>query len=139
MAHRRWWFSLIAAVLFWVASALPLAGSAYADVEYCGDEPPVLVRTPAGNPVLVNNYLRVPFANRGALRLATVTGSAERGDRPGQSRIRLAIHVPGRGKHISEEDFEVAVKSVVQKYDVTKSEIGRSGSDIVVTLTVPVS
>lgn len=142
MILRQWRSKLLVALVAVAAVALPQAPLAYADVEVCGDDPPVLVRTPEGNPVLVNNFVTVPFANRGALRKVEVTGTAERGDHPGTSRVTITVKVPRRGhspKHAADDGFDVKVKSVVQRLDKLSAEAaGRDGAPITLQLVVPV-
>lgn len=138
---RQWWGKLLLAVVMLAAAALPQAPLAYADVEVCDSEPPVLVWTPAGNPVLVNNFLTVPFKNRGALHKANVSGVAERGSEPGTSRITITVWVPGLGKnkHETDSNFEVKVRSVVQRAERYSAEaVGPAGTPIRVNLVVPI-
>lgn len=109
-----------------------LAPAASASEEMCDDEPPVLVRTPAGNPVLVNNFLSAARSHREELRDAVVTGSAVAAGE-GRSRVTITVFV----EKDDGEDFDVKVRSVVKRFKLEATGEGKAGRAITVSFVVP--
>jgi hypothetical protein len=113
------------ALLGWLA--WPLA--ARADVEWCYDDPPVLVRLPSGAPVNVNVQVGVPAAYRADLQAtqawAEYAGST---DNPG---IVVYVFVPADPG----DAFPVQVTATAGKVQTAVAGSGRAGHIITLTLS----
>ena len=123
--------SLVVAVGLGVALLIAAPGSASANIMWCAGDPPVQVRTPGGHWLTVNNYLYISPMYRHLASQITADGYAL-SDGHGGSLITVHVHVPRGLDH-------VFVVSDEQRYQITTSGAGPGGTEITLTLDVPVS
>ena len=116
-----------------VAAAIAGAGArpALAWDDWCQDEPPVTVVTPAGHHVTINNYLAAPVQYRHDLQRATLTGTATTAG-PGETLVTIRVHFP------THADSQVRVTSFSHVYQTSMTKDGNLYQDFVVKLTLPV-
>lgn len=104
--------------------------SVSANVVWCAGDPPVLLVTPGGKNVMVNNYLYVAPMYKHLVSQVTAGGTAV-SDGAGGSLLVINVHVP-RGM------LNLTVISAQQKYQVKVSGNGSDGQIIQLTLDVPI-
>jgi hypothetical protein len=114
------------ALLAW----LGLPALASADVEWCYDDPPVLVRLPSGAPVNVNVLIRVPAGRREQLKAASVSGMVV--DDAGDEAIQVTALVPA-----ADASFPVQITVGSGKESVNLTQIGVAGLPLVFLLPIP--
>ncbi len=125
---RRLAMSAAMAAAIFLAPSVPLAG---AEDDFCDSDPPILVRTPEGNPVLVNNFVSIPRRYKHAAHNMEITGSSERAGH-GRSKITVKVTVPGeRGS------FNYRLTSKVQRFEVSNQGSSSAGNAIILELFVP--
>lgn len=108
------------------------AAPAAAWFEWCDGDPPLMVTTPAGNHVNVNNFVLTGSPDPSLRSGITVTGYGEAAG-PGHTLIHVIVHVPAG------EGGNVEVVSSSGRFQVQANGSGEKGDDIAVELTVPVS
>ena len=118
---------LATAVLAW----LGLPALASADVEWCFDDPPVLVRLPSGAPVNVNVSIRVPGGRRDQLRAATASGTVHTDE--STPTIQVTVLVP----NAPDGSFPVQVTASAGKEQVQVTQDGVAGSPLLLALPFP--
>lgn len=109
---------------------LGLPTLASADVEWCFDDPPVLVRLPTGMPVNVNVNLRVPAGRREELKAASVSGVVV--NNAGKEAIQITALVPS-----ARDSFPVQITVRSAKEAVSLTQGGVAGTPVVFLLPVP--
>lgn len=117
--------ALIAAGLL-AGLSFPL--TAYADVEWCFDDPPVLVRLPSGAPVNVNLWVAVPADNRPQLQATVVSGTADASG----TTIQISVLVPSGATG----PFPVQIRAAIAKDAAQTVQSGVSGTPVVMTLAL---
>lgn len=122
---------LLVATALAVAFVVAAPGTASANLVWCAGDPPVQLKTPGGQYLVVNNYLYISPIYRHQAQLVTADGYAVP-DGKGGSLLTIHVHVPPGLAHLY-------VVSAQQRYQVTSSGDGEGGSDITMTLDVPES
>ncbi|HEV7216878.1 MAG TPA: hypothetical protein VGP33_17360 [Chloroflexota bacterium] len=117
---------LATALLAWLG--LPTLASA--DVEWCYDDPPVLVRLPSGAPVNLNVRIRVPTGRREQLKAASVVGMVV--DNAGEEAIQVTALVPP-----ADAEFPVQITVGSRKESVNATQTGVAGMPVVFLLPIP--
>ena len=115
-----------AALLAW----LGVPALASADVEWCFDHPPVLVRLPSGAPMNVNVNIRVPAGRREQLKAASVSGAVI-GNADGEA-IQITALVPS-----ADASFPVQITVGSAKESVSVTQSGVAGQPLVFLLPLP--
>jgi hypothetical protein len=113
-------------------TALTWPATAFADVEWCFDDPPVLVRLPSGAPVNVNLDIRVPAGYRDQLRAAVTTWTATPGAGQVGTDIQLSVLVPSAAG----ERFPIRIVAGIVKDAVQVVTLGNAGTPVHFTLHV---
>ncbi len=121
--------AVMSAFAFTMSTMVPTVS---AGDDACDGDPPIMVRTPGGNPVLVNNFLNLPPRLRAHMREIDVSGRSERIDAK-HSKIIVTLMVPTNRGH----GLSIKVRSLVQKFNVSAEAEGTTGSPITVELIVP--
>ena len=114
------------ALLAWLG--LPTLASA--DVEWCFDDPPVLVRLPSGAPVNVNVDVRVPAGRREQLKAVSVSGMVV-GDE-GRQAIQVTALVP----LAADGSFPVQITVGSARESVSITQSGVAGTPFVFRLPI---
>lgn len=112
-------------------AALVWPATAFADVEWCFDDPPVLVRLPSGAPVNVNLDIRVPAGYRDQLKAALTSWSTAPAGQGGTD-IQISVVVPSADG----DQFPVRVTASVAKDAVVVTTEGTAGTPLRCTLSV---
>ncbi len=120
---------LATTALAWLA----MPALAAADVEWCFDDPPVLVRLPSGAPINVNVRVRVPVGRRAQLQATVASGAVV----PVQNclAIQINILVPSA----PDDPFPLQVTADVHKAQVQVVQSGMAGTPLVILLPLPPS
>lgn len=117
-----------------VGSGLMLAAgqaAGSANVFWCSSDPPLQVVTPAGNNIMVNNMVSVPFEYR---HLASNVAEDAFAAPDGRGGTLVTVHV-----YVPEGVSQAAVVSSENRFQVASQSEGAGGETITLYLDVPTS